>query len=163
MFDIFIFFILSKLYITDNVLYHCHCLKRVTLCVYTHVVTFVSLFEDSHTLSVHNTCCHCLKNSWLRFSALASLPPPSLKSIFDFWYLLIVVIWLLIFANCYLIIDICSLLFDDWYLLIVIWLLLFTHCYLMIEMTNLQVIRPSVTSTALSADWTQLQIISNKF
>ena len=153
---IFLYFLFCQNYITDNVLYHCHCLKRVTLCVYTHVVTFVLLFEDSHTLSVYNTCCHCLKNSWLRFSALASLPPPSLKSIFDFWYLLIVVIWLLLiviwlltFAHCYLIIDISSL--------------LFTHCYLMIEMTNLQVIRPSVTSTALSADWTQLQIISNKF
>ena len=136
-------------------LYFLFCQNHILQTMFYIIVT---VWRESHCLAVHmlSHFCYCLKNSWLRFSALASLPPPSLKSIFDFWYLLIVVIWLLLiviwlltFAHCYLIIDISSL--------------LFTHCYLMIEMTNLQVIRPSVTSTALSADWTQLQIIFNLF
>ena len=136
-------------------LYFLFCQNHILQTMFYIIVT---VWRESHCLAVHmlSHFCYCLKNSWLRFSALASLPPPSLKSIFDFWYLLIVVIWLLLiviwlltFAHCYLIIDISSL--------------LFTHCYLMIEMTNLQVIRPSVTSTALSADWTQLQIIFDHF
>ena len=86
---------------------------------------------------VHWSSVHCLKKSWLRFSARPSLPPPSLDTqgyIPDFFSVKVKGLF-----------HVKTTLKNSKTLL------------------HLQVIWPLITSTTLSADWTQLEFICYLF